>query len=60
VRARGGLPGDRRGLRPDHVTIARFRARHQEALAGLFSQVLRLLAASPEWADLVPSFPRAG
>jgi transposase len=33
------------GLRPDHATIARFRGRHQEALGGLFSQVLRLLAA---------------
>jgi transposase len=34
------------GLRPDHATIARFRARHSEkALGGLFSQVLRLLAA---------------
>src|SRR5436190_7172563 len=33
------------GLRPDYATIARFRARHQEALGGLFSQVLRLLAA---------------
>src|SRR5690349_4472758 len=33
------------GLRPDHATIARFRARHEEALGGLFSQVLRLLAA---------------
>jgi transposase len=33
------------GLRPDHATIARFRARHQKALGGLFSQVLRLLAA---------------
>jgi transposase len=33
------------GLRPDHATIARLRARHQEALGGLFSQVLRLLAA---------------
>jgi transposase len=32
------------GLRPDHATLARFRARHQEALGGLFSQVLRLLA----------------
>lgn len=30
--------------RPDHVTIARFRSRHQEALAGLFVQVLRLCA----------------
>lgn len=27
---------------PDHATIARFRARHEEALAGLFSQVLGL------------------
>ena len=27
---------------PDHATIARFRVRHQEALAGLFSQVLGL------------------
>jgi transposase len=27
---------------PDHATIARFRVRHQEALGGLFSQVLRL------------------
>jgi hypothetical protein len=25
------------GLRPDHATIARFRARHQEPLGGLFS-----------------------
>ena len=33
------------GLRPDHATIARFRAKHQTALGGLFSQVLRLLAA---------------
>ena len=33
------------GLRPDHATIARFRARHEQALGGLFSQVLRLLAA---------------
>jgi transposase len=33
------------GLRPDHATIARFRARHDKALGGLFSQVLRLLAA---------------
>ena len=32
------------GLRPDHATIARFRARHEKALGGLFSQVLRLLA----------------
>jgi transposase len=33
------------GLRPDHATVARFRARHQQALGELFSQVLRLLAA---------------
>src|SRR5215468_6166401 len=33
------------GLRPDHATIARFRARHEQAPGGLFSQVLRLLAA---------------
>jgi hypothetical protein len=33
------------GLRPDHATIARFRVKHESALGGLFSQVLRLLAA---------------
>jgi transposase len=33
------------GLHPDHATIARFRARHEKALGGLFTQVLRLLAA---------------
>jgi hypothetical protein len=33
------------GLHPDHAAIARFRARHEQALGGLFSQVLRLLAA---------------
>jgi transposase len=33
------------GLYLDHATIARFRARHEEALGGLFGQVLRLLAA---------------
>jgi len=33
------------GLHPDHATIARFRGRHEKALGGLFSQVLRLLAA---------------
>lgn len=31
---------------PDHATIARFRVRHQEALAGLFGQVLGLCARS--------------
>lgn len=30
--------------RPDHATIARFRVRHQDALAGLFSEVLALCA----------------
>jgi transposase len=29
---------------PDHATVARFRVRHQEALAGLFGQVLVLCA----------------
>jgi transposase len=33
------------GLHLDHATIARFRVRHEKALGGLFSQVLRLLAA---------------
>jgi len=33
------------GLCPDHAAIARFRARREKALGGLFSQVLRLLAA---------------
>jgi transposase len=32
------------GHRPDHATIARFRARHERALKDLFTQVLRLLA----------------
>jgi transposase len=32
------------GQAPDHATIARFRSRHQEALAGLFSEVLALCA----------------
>jgi transposase len=27
---------------PDHATLARFRARHQDAIAGLFAQVLAL------------------
>jgi transposase len=31
-------------LAPDHVTICRFRQEHQEALAGLFGQVLGLCA----------------
>jgi transposase len=30
---------------PDHATLARFRARHQGAVAGLFSQVLGLCVA---------------
>lgn len=33
------------GLHPDHATIARFRARHEDELGELFSQVLQLLAA---------------
>jgi hypothetical protein len=33
------------GHRPDHATIARFRARHEHALGVVFSEVLRLLAA---------------
>ncbi len=32
--------------RPDHATIARFRKRHQDALSGLFAQVLGLCAKS--------------
>jgi transposase len=32
------------GLQPDHVTIARFRRRHAEALIGLFGGVLALCA----------------
>jgi len=31
---------------PDHVTIARFRVRHEQALAGLLVQSLRLCAAA--------------
>jgi transposase len=31
---------------PDHATIARFRVRHQDALAGLFVQSLRLCQAA--------------
>jgi len=33
------LAGNRR---PDHASIARFRVRHEQALAGLFAEVLRL------------------
>lgn len=32
------------GLAPDHATIARFRVRHEQAIKGVFGQVLRLLA----------------
>jgi transposase len=32
------------GLRPDHATIARFRARHEAALQTLFTEILRLCA----------------
>ena len=31
---------------PDHTTIARFRAEHQDAFADVFAQVLRLCAAA--------------
>jgi len=31
---------------PDHATIARFRARHEQALAGTFTQVLALCASA--------------
>jgi len=31
---------------PEHRTIARFRQRHQDAIAGLFSDVLRLCAGA--------------
>lgn len=32
--------------RPDHATIARFRAEHEQALAGLFVKILRLCAGA--------------
>lgn len=32
--------------RPDHATLARFVERHQEAIAGLFGEVLTLCARS--------------
>ena len=38
------LPRDRRRPMPDHATIARFRARHAQALCGLFSELLALCA----------------
>jgi len=58
LRGRGTVgPADREGcvedvafrvlagnLASDHVTICRFRQQHQDALAGLFGQVLRLCA----------------
>lgn len=34
------------GLFPDHVTIARFRTRHADALASVFVETLRLCAAA--------------
>lgn len=34
------------GQSPDHATIARFRARHEDALSALFTQVLSLCAHS--------------
>ena len=36
---------------PDHATICRFRQRHEQALAGLFVEVLRLCTE----AGLAPS-----
>ena len=33
---------------PDHVTIARFRVRHERALGDLFTEVLRLCARAGE------------
>jgi transposase len=39
---------------PDHATIARFRARHEQALAGTFTQMLALCArAGLVWVGLV-------
>jgi hypothetical protein len=38
---------------PDHVTIARFRARHEQALAGFLIQSLKLCAA-PGWSGSAP------
>jgi len=32
------------GHRPDHATVARFRARHEQALESVFTEVLRLCA----------------
>lgn len=51
ARVRGGcrLPCDRGQPGPDHTTVARFRQRHETALADLFAQVLELCAD----ADLV-------
>lgn len=34
------------GHRPDHATVARFRARHEAALQSLFTEILRLCAAA--------------
>jgi hypothetical protein len=56
---------------PDHVTIARFRARHEQALAGLLIASLKLCAAvgmirlgtvaleAPSWPPTPPSEPTA-
>jgi Transposase DDE domain len=43
---RGRLPRPGRHQAPDHVTIARFRVRHEQALAGFLVQSLRLCAAA--------------
>ena len=43
---RGGrrVPRHRGARKPDHATVARFVGRHQDALAGLFGEVLTLCA----------------
>jgi transposase len=38
---------------PDHATIARFRVRHEQALGGLFGQVLALCARAVERSPLL-------
>ena len=45
VRAGCGRPGDRRRAAPRSRHHRPVRARHEQALGGLFSQVLQLLAA---------------
>ena len=38
--------------RPDHTTVARFRQRHPDALAGLFGEVLGLCVCRRVWLRL--------